>query len=337
MNLISSLFAGQSDLVGRLSQRMEKVEDQLRDAVRVDDLVVDEATSHLAKAGGKRLRPALCVLAAELGPEPDAQGVLDSAVVVELTHLASLYHDDVMDEAPLRRGVPSAQYVFGNSSAIMAGDVLFARASAIVAKLGPEAVLLHATTFERLCMGQLHETIGPRDGADPIEHHIEVLADKTGSLIAASGRYGVLFSGGDPKLAESVAQYGEKVGVAFQIADDVIDLVSDPEVTGKTPGTDLLEGVPTMPTLLLRQRAADGEIDDVGREILMYLDERDLAEGDNLATVVAMLRNHDVVNETRALAHAWVDAAIAELDEVPEGDVRTAFEDFARAMVDRLA
>ncbi len=337
MNLISSLFAGQSDLVGRLSQRMEKVEDQLRDAVRVDDLVVDEATSHLAKAGGKRLRPALCVLAAELGPEPDAQGVLDSAVVVELTHLASLYHDDVMDEAPLRRGVPSAQYVFGNSSAIMAGDVLFARASAIVAKLGPEAVLLHATTFERLCMGQLHETIGPRDGADPIEHHIEVLADKTGSLIAASGRYGVLFSGGDPKLAESIAQYGEKVGVAFQIADDVIDLVSDPEVTGKTPGTDLLEGVPTMPTLLLRQRAADGEIDDVGREILMYLDERDLAEGDNLATVVAMLRNHDVVNETRALAHAWVDAAIAELDEVPEGDVRTAFEDFARAMVDRLA
>lgn len=337
MNLISSLFAGQSDLVGRLSQRMEKVEDQLRDAVRVDDLVVDEATSHLAKAGGKRLRPALCVLAAELGPEPDAQGVLDSAVVVELTHLASLYHDDVMDEAPLRRGVPSAQYVFGNSSAIMAGDVLFARASAIVAKLGSEAVLLHATTFERLCMGQLHETIGPRDGADPIEHHIEVLADKTGSLIAASGRYGVLFSGGDPKLAESIAQYGEKVGVAFQIADDVIDLVSDPEVTGKTPGTDLLEGVPTMPTLLLRQRAADGEIDDVGREILMYLDERDLAEGDNLATVVAMLRNHDVVNETRALAHAWVDAAIAELDEVPEGDVRTAFEDFARAMVDRLA
>lgn len=337
MNLISSLFAGQSDLVGRLSQRMEKVEDQLRDAVRVDDLVVDEATSHLAKAGGKRLRPALCVLAAELGPEPDAQGVLDSAVVVELTHLASLYHDDVMDEAPLRRGVPSAQYVFGNSSAIMAGDVLFARASAIVAKLGPEAVLLHATTFERLCMGQLHETIGPRDGADPIEHHIEVLADKTGSLIAASGRYGVLFSGGDPKLAESVAQYGEKVGVAFQIADDVIDLVSDPEVTGKTPGTDLLEGVPTMPTLLLRQRAADGEIDDVGREILMYLDERDLAEGDNLATVVAMLRNHDVVNETRALAHAWVDAAISELDAVPEGEVRTAFEDFARAMVDRLA
>lgn len=337
MNLISSLFAGQSDLVGRLSQRMEKVEDQLRDAVRVDDLVVDEATSHLAKAGGKRLRPALCVLAAELGPEPDAQGVLDSAVVVELTHLASLYHDDVMDEAPLRRGVPSAQYVFGNSSAIMAGDVLFARASAIVAKLGPEAVLLHATTFERLCMGQLHETIGPRDGADPIEHHIEVLADKTGSLIAASGRYGVLFSGGDPKLAESVAQYGEKVGVAFQIADDVIDLVSDPEVTGKTPGTDLLEGVPTMPTLLLRQRAADGEIDDAGREILMYLDERDLAEGDNLATVVAMLRNHDVVNETRALAHAWVDAAISELDAVPEGEVRTAFEDFARAMVDRLA
>lgn len=338
MSLISQLFSSDdAGLVSTLSAHMEQVEDQLIEATRVDDLVIDDAVSHLAKAGGKRLRPALCLLAAQLGPNSDSSEVFDSAVVVELTHLATLYHDDVMDEAPLRRGVPSAQYVYGNSSAILAGDVLFSRASSIVAKLGPEAVLLHAKTFERLCIGQLKETIGPRDGEDPIEHHIEVLAGKTGSLIAASGRYGVLFSGGDEILAEEIAQYGEKVGVAFQIADDVIDLVSDPEVTGKTPGTDLLEGVPTMPTLLLRKRAEDGSIDEAGEKILHFLDNEDLAEGDNLATVVGMLREHDVLDETRALAHAWVDGALAHLEAVPAGEVRDAFEVFARAMVDRLA
>ncbi|QJC21320.1 polyprenyl synthetase family protein [Arcanobacterium buesumense] len=316
---------------------MGQVESLLREAVQVDDLVVDEATSHLAKAGGKRLRPALCLLTAQLGPRPADNDVLDSAVVVELTHLATLYHDDVMDEAPLRRGVPTAQYIYGNSSAILAGDVLFARASGIVAKLGPQAVLLHAETFERLCMGQLHETIGPRDGEDPIAHHIQVLADKTGSLIAAAGRYGVLYSGGDPKLADDIAQFGEKVGVAFQIADDVIDLISDPEVTGKTPGTDLLEGVPTMPTLLLWQRAAAGNLDSEGQRILDYLDHRDLTQGDNLATVVAMLREHSVVEETRQLAHQWADEALTHLADVHHPQVREGLEAFARAMVDRLA
>lgn len=338
MSLISQLFAAEDNaMVTTLGGLMERVEDQLLESTKVDDLVIDEAVSHLAKAGGKRLRPALCLLTAQLGPRPDAQEVLDSAVVVELTHLATLYHDDVMDDAPRRRGVPSAQYIYGNSSAILAGDVLFSRASSIVAGLGPQAVLLHAKTFERLCTGQLKETIGPREGEDPIAHHIDVLAGKTGSLIAASGRYGVLYSGGSEELADEIAEYGEKVGVAFQIADDVIDLVSDPDVTGKTPGTDLLEGVPTMPTLLLRQRLADGSIDEAGREILRMLDTQDLAQEDNLATVVAMLRDHVVVDETRALAHAWVDAALAHLDAVPAGEVRDALESFARAMVDRMA
>lgn len=337
VKLNSAMFTGQSELADRMSARMEQVEDLLHESVRVDDLVVDDATSHLALAGGKRLRPALCLLTAELGKDPASAAVLDSAVVVELTHLATLYHDDVMDEAPLRRGAPSAQYVYGNSSAILAGDVLFARASAIVSKLGPEAVLLHAKTFERLCMGQLHETIGPREGDDHMDHHLKVLADKTGSLIAASARYGVLFSGGDPKLAQAVAQYGEKVGVAFQIADDVIDLVSDPQVTGKTPGTDLLEGVPTLPTLLLRKMEQSGEIDASGKEILHYLDEKDLTQDDNLSTVVGMLRQHPVLDETRMMAHSWAGDAIAELDDLPQGEVRDALESFAHAMVDRLA
>ena len=243
---------------------MEAVERRLGEEVRLDDLQVDPATTHLVGAGGKRLRPALVLLAAELGPRPGAEAVLDSAVAVELTHLASLYHDDVMDDAPMRRGVPSVQSLFGNSVAILAGDVLFARASLVTSKLGPQAVKLHAMTFERLCQGQLHETIGPRASVSPRDHYIRVLADKTGSLIATSARYGVLFSGGSWELADALAQYGECIGVAFQLADDVIDIESDAAVTGKTPGTDLREGVDTMPTLLLRELGEKGALDVEG-------------------------------------------------------------------------
>ena len=342
MSALTDMLRDGGELGEKLVRRLGVLEDQLQDSVRVGDVVVDTATSHLAAAGGKRLRPILCMMAAELGPEPDLQAVYDSALVVELTHLASLYHDDVIDEAPLRRGVPSAQNLYGNAAAIMAGDVLFARASGIVAKLGPRAVLMHATTFERLCVGELHETVGPREGDDPIEHYIQVLADKTGSLIAASARYGVLAAKGDEATADAVARYGEAVGVAFQIADDVIDLVSDPEVTGKTPGTDLLEGVDTMPTLLLRQDAAAAgesfsEVDPKGAEILALLDGGHLAEGDNLQRAVALLREHPVLDRTRDLAFEWADRAVEELDAVEAGEVRTAFEMFAKAMVDRLS
>src|SRR5699024_285070 len=197
--------------------------------------------------------------------------VRQAAVATELTHLASLYHDDVMDSAPLRRGAPSAHEVWGNSIAILVGDLLFARASQLVADLGPKAVKIQADAFERLVLGQLNETLGPREDEDPIEHYLGVLADKTGSLIAASAHYGALFAGASGQAIDAVVEYAEKVGVAFQLADDVIDLVSDAEVTGKTPGTDLREGVATMPVLLLRDQAAGGVIDETGEQILQAL------------------------------------------------------------------
>src|SRR5690625_7430616 len=148
-------------------------------------------------------------------------------MVVELTHLATLYHDDVMDSRPIRLGAPSAHEVWGNSVAIVTGDLLFARASRIVAGLGPEAVILQAETFERLCLGQLRESVGPSGDEDPIEHYLEVLADKTGSLIATSARFGALFAGAEAEHINALIQFGEKIGVAFQLADDVIDLASD--------------------------------------------------------------------------------------------------------------
>lgn len=313
---------------------MAVVEDRLGEAVRVDDVVVDSVTAHLADAGGKRLRPLLTLLAAELGPDPDNEHVLDAAVVMELTHLASLYHDDVMDDAPMRRGVKTAQYIYGNSSAIMAGDVLFSRASKIVAGLGQRAIYMHATAFERLCMGQLHEVVGPQPGEDPIEHHLKVLSGKTGSLIAAAAEHGIMAAGGAQEDGDRLAQFGERIGVAFQIADDVIDLSQDPELTGKTPGTDLLEGVPTMPTLLLQASAERGDLDPAGRQILDALAAPDMPEHVN--EIVRMLREHEVVEQTRQLARSWMEDSVKFLEPYVGNEVHGHLVDFANAMVDRM-
>lgn len=331
----SGLPLDDEELITRLQPRMAEIEERLAVAVRGADELVDEPLGHLAAAGGKRMRPALTLLTAELG-QGHAARVRDSAVAVELTHLATLYHDDVMDSAAMRRGTQAVHEVWGNTVAILTGDLLFARASRLVAELGPEAVRMHAETFERLCLGQLHETLGPAESEDPIAHYLQVLADKTGSLIATAAKYGALFSGAEAQLAELLGRYGEKLGVAFQLADDVIDLASEAEVTGKTPGTDLREGVATMPVLLLRRREAEGRLDEVGADVLRGL-ERDLGDDAALEAVVAQLRGHEVVDEARELAQSWAHDAVAELEPVPAGAIKQALVNFAELMVDRMA
>ncbi|MCZ2263886.1 polyprenyl synthetase family protein, partial [Isoptericola sp. QY 916] len=279
---------------------MTRVDAALDAAVASADALADDASRHLVAAGGKRFRPLLTLLAGELGDGSRTE-LVDAAVVVELTQVASLYHDDVMDSAPLRRGAPAAHTVWGNSVAILVGDLLFARASALVAGLGPEAVVLQSRTFERMCLGQLHETMGPGADDDPVEHYLQVLSDKTASLLATSARLGAMFGGCEPAVVEAVAAYGEKVGVAFQLADDVLDIASSGDESGKTPGTDLREHVPTMPVLLLRQRVARGEGSAADAALVARLDG-DLDGDDAHAAVVAELRAHDVLAETRALA-----------------------------------
>ncbi|MDR3359881.1 MAG: polyprenyl synthetase family protein, partial [Bifidobacteriaceae bacterium] len=241
-------------LEASVARGMAAVAERLEGAVASDEPWVEGAAAHLLRAGGKRLRPLLTLLAAHLGDGVNP-AVVDGAAVVELTHLASLYHDDVMDDAPMRRGSPSAHEVYGPTVAILTGDLLFARASQIVSGLGPEIVRLQAETFERLCLGQIHETTGPGPGDDPVAFHLGVLADKTGALIATSARFGAMLGGAPPAAAQAAAAYAEAVGVAFQLADDIIDLTSPASVTGKTPGTDLREGVPTMPQLLVEAAA----------------------------------------------------------------------------------
>lgn len=319
-------------LASRVAEHLAIIESRLRESVATSDDMARWTARHLMDAGGKRVRPMLVLLAASLG-EIDRESVLDAAVLVELTHLASLYHDDVMDSAPTRRGADSAHSLWGNNVAILTGDFLFARASGLSAKIGVEAVRLHSETFERLCLGQLHETVGPSEDEDPFEHYISVLADKTASLLALAGEFGALLSGAPAGTGDVMRRYGEKVGVAFQLADDVLDLGSDAATSGKTPGIDLREGVPTMPTLLVRRRAAQTG-DARSLEIVARLDG-DLADDDALDELVTLLREDPALEETRELAGRTADEAVEILGELPAGSVRDALTEFTRSLVQR--
>ncbi|MFI8262897.1 MULTISPECIES: polyprenyl synthetase family protein [unclassified Streptomyces] len=308
------------------------VEAGLLEATKSEVPFITDAAQHLLRAGGKRFRPLLVMLASRFG-DPYAPGIVPAAVVVELTHLATLYHDDIMDEADERRGVASANARWGNSVAVLTGDFLFARASHILADLGPEAVRIQAEAFERLVTGQILETAGPRDGRDPVAHYLDVMAGKTGSLIAVSGRFGALMSGADESVVDILTQYGERLGIAFQLADDVLDIASDSHESGKTPGTDLREGIPTLPVLRLREMAArGGDPDDL--ELVRLLDG-DLTDDALHAQVLALLRVHPALEQARRDTVRYAQEARATLAPLPEGFAKSALEELCDAVVHR--
>jgi heptaprenyl diphosphate synthase len=304
-------------LAAAVQDDLARVEERLLEVVRSAHPMLDAASGHLAQAGGKRVRPLLALLAARLG-DPTAPGVVDAAVVVELTHLATLYHDDVMDEAAVRRGAQSANARWTNTVAILTGDFLFARASDLTAGLGTEATRIQSRTFARLVEGQISETAGPADGQDPVEHHLQVIADKTASLLATSGRLGALMAGVAPADVETVARFGEVFGTAFQLSDDLIDVLSESGQSGKTPGTDLREGVRTLPVLLV---LASGDPESARlRELL----QGDLTDDARLAEALALLRAHPAISTARGRLTAHVEQARAVAAELPAGPVRQA-------------
>ena len=308
--------------------QLELIEAALLKAAEADSDMVTEAAQHIIAAGGKRFRPVLVVLGSYVGPHAVTDDVVKAAVVVELTHVASLYHDDVMDEARMRRGSVSANSRWGNTVAILVGDLLFARASDIVADLGPEFVRLQARTFSRLVQGQIAETVGP-SGKDPLDHYLRVVADKTGSLIATSALFGSKISGAPPHLQRVMADFGEQIGVVFQLSDDIIDITSDD--TGKTPGTDLREGIPTLPTLLARKSA-----DPADARLLELLD-RDLHDDEALREVLDLLRHHRCIDDARTEVRRRTEAARALLEPLPAGPARDALDDLCTTVVTRTA
>lgn len=317
-----------------LEDGLQLVEEGLRKEMTFADNLADVTARYLFDAGGKRIRPTLALLTAQLGLG-NMPGVIVAAQAMEITHLASLYHDDVMDDAEVRRGVPSAHSVWGNSVAILTGDLLFARAGRLIASLGEKAVRLQSMTFERLCLGQLHETIGPGPDDDPIEHYLQVLADKTGSLIAAAAQVGVIFSEAPAEYEQPVREFGERIGVAFQLIDDVLDLSAEAEETGKTPGTDLRSGVATLPLLYLRRQA----VDDPDAAALLDRIDRGVHGGPvasaEFVEAIADLREHPVTQATLEEARRWAREGVEALAALPDGPVRTALTKFTDTLVDR--
>jgi len=314
-----------ADVVKGLAQ----VEEGLREAAQAEHELLEKTSRYLIGAGGKRFRATLVLLAGQFG-DPRDERIVPSAVAIELTHLATLYHDDVMDEAAVRRGLPSANSRWDNTVAILTGDFLFARASQILADLGPEAIRIQAETFSRLVSGQIAETVGPRPGQDPLDHYMSVVTDKTASLIATAGRFGAMFSGAPDSVAARITPACQAIGVAWQLSDDILDVASDSAQSGKTPGTDLREGVLTLPMLHALRSA--GRADE---RLVELLGCGELTDPALHAEALALLRAHPALEMARADARRWAGAARDEILALPEVPARAAFEALCEFVVER--
>ena len=306
---------------------MLRVEELMRSHIKGDYPLVVETSRHLVEAGGKRLRPLLTLIAAQFG-DPSNYDIIKAAVCCELTHLATLYHDDVMDDAVLRRGVISANKKWDNAVAILTGDYLFSKVSDMLADIGPEAVKLQAKTFERLVIGQIKETQGKSEGLSQIDHYMKVVADKTGSLIATSARFGALLSGATPEVVEVLTKYGEKIGVAFQVADDLLDVASSQTASGKTPGTDLKEGIPTLVTLYVIAANEPSDKDLISKLSGPISDE-------DLPKVILQLRNHKALKQVQEYLTKVANDANGLLVDLPEGPAKQALVNLTFALVNR--
>ena len=317
------------ELEATIASGLADVESILNERIQGKYLFANETSRHLVVAGGKRFRPLITILGSLVGTGVNER-VLKAAAVCELTHLATLYHDDVMDGAPLRRGVESANSRWGNSVAILTGDYLFAKMSQILAELGPEAVKLQADTFERLVIGQILETQGPGSGADPLEHYLQVVADKTGSLIATSLRFGAMFAGCTKEEIETLTEFGEKIGIAFQLADDIIDIASDSLDSGKTPGTDLREGIPTLVTL---NAMKSNDPKDASLKLAL---SGPIKSEEKVQWVIQELRNHKAIAESRLQLQTIAKEARAALGPLPISETSTALYSLCDLVIDRV-
>jgi len=298
------------DLAAATAHGLDRVEELLHREVHSEYHFVSETSLHLIDAGGKRFRPLFTLLSAQVGPAATSAEVVRAAAVVELVHLATLYHDDVMDSATMRRGAESANHRWDNTVAILTGDFLFAHASRLVADLGPDAVRIIAETFAELVTGQMRETRGPAAGEDAVRHYLKVIDEKTGSLIATAGRFGGMFSGCRPEQVDSLQRFGSVIGAAFQISDDIIDIASPSLDSGKTPGTDLREGVHTLPMLYA---LADPGCPPRLRQLLAA----PIAADAEVEEALTLLRSGPGIPRAKDTLAGYAEQARAELGKLP--------------------
>lgn len=328
--LVDAITIADPELEARLRRRLAEVEQRLLECTHGDGSApAADATSHLVAAGGKRMRPLLALLGAEFG-DPGAAGIVDAAVITELVHVASLHHDDVMDAAPTRHGAPSVNARWGNTIAVLTGDRLLARIAKLAAGLGDGALRLYADTANRLVRGQLRELSGPAGPDDQPAHYFAVIADKSGSLISASVRLGARQAGAPHSAELALAEFGEYLGTAFQISDDLIDITSERSQSGKQPGTDLALGIPTLPVIFaLNDTGAEG------RELRELLEDGALGDEALRGRALDLLRSSPALDQARAVLNDHLDRARAALAELPPGPAVPALAALCDLITDR--
>ncbi|MFI8814198.1 MULTISPECIES: polyprenyl synthetase family protein [unclassified Streptomyces] len=317
--LLAHIAAQEPSFERRTAESLLAVEKRLLDcASGAPDPRVAELTCHLAAAGGKRLRPLLVLLGAEFG-ESWRDGIVDAAVIAELVHISSLYHDDVMDGAALRHGVDSANARWGERLAVAGGNWLLARAARLAAELGPDMVRFQADVASELVVGQLREMTGPAEGEDPVSHFFQVTSGKTAALLSMSLGAGALRAGAPAAHRAALAEYGLQLGIAFQISDDLLDLAAPAELTGKEQGTDLAVGVPSLPVLL-----ATADPGPAGAELRELLAAGPLEDPGDRRRALELFAASPAPAAARAHLRQRLDRAGAVLDTLPPGPARRA-------------
>ncbi len=304
----------------------ERIESAMHDAVVTPDAYLNEIASHLIVAGGKRLRPVLAVAGAQILGERASNDVVRGGVACELVHLGSLYHDDVMDEADMRRGVETVNAKWGNLQAILAGDFLLSRASEIAASLGTEVAGLLARTIGWLCEGQIEELRHTYDVTRTEQSYLASIHGKTASLYGTAARIGGIAAGHDRPLVDALTEYGNSYGMVFQIVDDILDITATDEQLGKPAGHDIVEGVYTLPvlrTLALGTPAAAELADLLGSPL-------DTAQQDK---ALGILRSNDGIESAIETAHEYVARAVAACDDFPDSPATEALRDAPRALI----
>ncbi len=313
-----------------MSADRDRVEAALRASVQTSDAYLTEIASHLIVAGGKRLRPVLALAAAQIGTDSLVSvEVVQGAIACELVHLGSLYHDDVMDESTMRRGVETVNAKWGNLQAIVAGDFLLARASEIAASLGNEVSSLLARTIGRLCEGQVEELRHTYDRGRTVPSYLVSIQGKTASLFATSARIGSLVAGHSRTTTDTITNIADAYGMVFQIVDDVLDVVASDEQLGKPAGHDMEEGVYTLPVLLTL--AADTA---ESRELYDMLGSPLTAKERTKA--LKIVRNGGGLAAALDSAHNYVALAEAECAKLPAGAATDALRRAPRALLESL-
>ena len=311
-----------------LEDELTAFEDALGRSVRTADPFLDEVAGHLIEAGGKRLRPALVMASAIAGGAEITGAVVDGGVSVELVHLGSLYHDDVLDEATSRRGVASVNARWGNLIAILSGDFLLAKASEIAASLGTEVAGLLAATIGRLCVGQVSELKTAFDVSRSTGAYLDSITGKTASLMSSSCRIGALTAGLSRPYVDALTAFGEALGMVFQIRDDVLDVVGTEESLGKPPGQDLVEGIYNLPVI---HALTDP---DAGPELRALLGRPlGFPERDKARTIV---RSTDAIAAARRMGFGYAERAAEAAAELPAGPAATAMRRLGHQLLDDI-